>query len=163
MLFEVKLKFGYFFIILLSLAGFTSCEDDVQKQIDDRKALDDQEIQAYMTANNITNAQRQASGLYYVPQTPGTGNTIQKGNSVSMHYITRDVYGNKFESTYDTGRPRLVSKVGSGEVIKGWDEGLQLMKLKETATLIIPSYLGSNNGYTRDITRIMEITVLEVK
>ena len=149
--------------MLLSLAGFTSCEDDVQKQIDERKALDDLEIQAYIEANKITNAQRQPSGLYYIPQSPGTGNTIQKGNSVSMHYITRDVYGNKFESTYDTGRPRLVTKVGSGEVIKGWDEGLQLMSANEKATLIIPSHLGYNTGYSTDIIRVMAIEVLEVK
>jgi len=163
MLFGVKLKFGYLIIMLLSLASFTSCEDDIQKSIDERKALDEQEIQAYMTANNITNAQRQASGLYYVPQTPGTGNKIQKGNSVSMHYITRDIYGNKYESTYDTGQPRLVSKVGLGEVIKGWDEGLQLMSANEKATLIIPSHLGYNTGYSTDIIRVMAIEVLEVK
>jgi len=161
MLQVVKSKFRYFFLLLLVV--FTSCKDDIQERIDDQKEADESSIQAYLTANNITNAQRQPSGLYYVPQTPGTGDKIQKGNAVRMHYITRGIYGNKYESSYDTGQPRLVSKVGSGEVIKGWDEGLQLMSLNETATLIIPSHLGNNTGYTPDIIRVMEINVLEVK
>lgn len=163
MLHVIKSKFAYFFLLLLGVAFITSCEDDIQKRIDQQKAADESSIQAYLTANNITNAQRQPSGLYYVPQIPGTGNKIQKGNSVRMHYIGRDIYGNKYESTYDIGQPRLIPKVGAGEIIKGWDEGLQLMSLNETATLIIPSHLGYNTGYAPDIVRIMEIHVLEVK
>jgi len=161
MLQVVKSKFRYFFLLLLVV--FTSCKDDIQERIDDQKEADESSIKAYLTANNITNAQRQPSGLYYIPQTPGTGDKIQKGNAVRMHYIMRDIYGNKHESSYDTGQPRLVAKVGSGEVIKGWDEGLQLMSLNETATLIIPSHLGYTTSYTPDIIRVMEINVLEVK
>ncbi|PIQ20144.1 MAG: hypothetical protein COW65_16670 [Cytophagales bacterium CG18_big_fil_WC_8_21_14_2_50_42_9] len=159
MLHVLKSKFAYFFLLLLGVIVFTSCQDDIQKSIDEQKALDEAEIQAYLTENNITNAQRQASGLYYVPKTAGTGNKIQKGNTVRIHYIGKYYNGVKFDSSYDTGQPLLINKVGSGEVIKGWDEGLQLMQLNETATLIVPSYL----GYSDRLIRIFDINVLEVK
>ena len=159
MLHVIKSKFAYFFLLFWSVALFSSCEDDIQKRVDEQKALEEQEIQAYLTANNITNAQRQPSGLYYVPKTDGTGDKIQKGKTVRIHYIGKYADNTKFESSYDTGQPLLINKVGAGEVIKGWDEGLQLMKPDETATLIIPSHLGYNDY----VIRIFDINVLEVK
>ncbi|WP_051359691.1 FKBP-type peptidyl-prolyl cis-trans isomerase [Adhaeribacter aquaticus] len=133
-----------------------------------RDALDEEIIKKHIIEKNITNAQRQASGLYYVPKTPGTGDLIQKGDSVRVHYIGKFLDGYKFESSYDNNQP-LRTKVGVvGMIVKGMDEGLQLMRKDEVATLILPSNLGygmyGNGGSIPGRTVIQfEVKVLSVK
>jgi peptidyl-prolyl cis-trans isomerase A (cyclophilin A) len=75
--------------------------------------------------------------------------------------------GAKFESTYENGQPGNFV-IGVGQVLKGWDEGLQLMKEGETATLIIPSGMayGRSGRYPSipgNAILIFEMNILEVK
>jgi FKBP-type peptidyl-prolyl cis-trans isomerase len=61
-----------------------------------------------------------------------------------MHYLgklTEELGGKTFDSSYDRGTP-FTFKIGKGEVIKGWDEGVMLMSLGEKAVLAIPSEAG---------------------
>ncbi|KAJ8580669.1 peptidyl-prolyl cis-trans isomerase, partial [Rhizopogon salebrosus TDB-379] len=63
------------------------------------------------------------------------------GDSIKVHYTgTLFSNGNKFDSSVDRGQP-LPLKLGVGQVIKGWDDGLQGMCLNEKRTLTIPSSL----------------------
>ncbi|KAK0195017.1 hypothetical protein F5146DRAFT_1023902 [Armillaria mellea] len=63
-----------------------------------------------------------------------------KGDSIRVHYTgTLHANGNKFDSSHDRGSP-LPLTLGVGQVIPGWDEGLQGMCLNEKRTLIIPSH-----------------------
>lgn len=85
------------------------------------------------------------SGLKYVDLKAGTGETAAKGQRVKVHY-TGWLYengkrGKKFDSSVDRGKP-FVFRLGAGEVIKGWDEGVQGMKVGGKRDLIIPSNLG---------------------
>ncbi|KAJ5661222.1 FK506-binding protein 2 [Penicillium longicatenatum] len=65
----------------------------------------------------------------------------QKGDNVSMHYRgTLAADGSKFDASYDRGVP-LNFKLGSGRVIKGWDQGLLDMCIGEKRTLTIPPEL----------------------
>ncbi|KAI8587676.1 hypothetical protein BDZ88DRAFT_453787 [Geranomyces variabilis] len=69
--------------------------------------------------------------------TPGDGkNFPKKGDTVSMHYVGTLDDGKKFDSSRDRGQP-FVTKIGVGQVIKGWDEGVPQMSLGERATLNI--------------------------
>ncbi|KAJ3176586.1 FK506 binding protein proline rotamase rapamycin-binding protein [Geranomyces variabilis] len=69
--------------------------------------------------------------------TPGDGkNFPKKGDTVSMHYVGTLDNGKKFDSSRDRGQP-FVTKIGVGQVIKGWDEGVPQMSLGERATLNI--------------------------
>jgi peptidylprolyl isomerase len=82
-----------------------------------------------------------ASGLRYSDQVVGTGATPQKGQTVTVHYTGTLENGKKFDSSVDRGKPADF-RIGVGEVIKGWDEGLMTMKVGGKRHLIIPGKLG---------------------
>ncbi len=81
------------------------------------------------------------SGLKYKELQEGTGATPQKGQTVVVHYTGTLEDGTKFDSSRDRNQP-FSFKLGAGEVIKGWDEGLSTMKVGERRQLIIPPELG---------------------
>ena len=81
------------------------------------------------------------SGLKYIDHKVGTGDEGVKGATVEVHY-TGWLYENgkrtkKFDSSVDRGKP-FPFKLGAGQVIKGWDEGVQGMKVGGKRELIIP-------------------------
>ncbi len=81
------------------------------------------------------------SGLKYVEIKEGTGETPKTGQTVEVHYTGTLEDGTKFDSSRDRGQP-FKFKLGVGQVIKGWDEGLSTMKVGERRKLIIPPELG---------------------
>ena len=81
------------------------------------------------------------SGLKDVDQTVGTGDVAVVGKNVSVHYTGWLENGKKFDSSVDRGQP-FSFPLGAGRVIKGWDEGVQGMKVGGKRKLTIPSDLG---------------------
>ncbi|MDJ0732726.1 MAG: FKBP-type peptidyl-prolyl cis-trans isomerase [Nostocaceae cyanobacterium] len=81
------------------------------------------------------------SGLKYEVLKEGDGATPTPGQNVTVHYTGTLEDGTKFDSSRDRGRP-FSFKIGVGQVIKGWDEGVGTMKVGERRKLIIPSELG---------------------
>ena len=81
------------------------------------------------------------SGLYYKITKTTAGAVPQKGDQVSVHYAGKLVDGTEFDSSFKRNQPIDIA-IGIGQVIKGWDEGILLLKEGETATLLIPSELG---------------------
>ncbi len=81
------------------------------------------------------------SGLKYVEVKEGTGATPKSGQTVEVHYTGTLEDGTKFDSSRDRGQP-FDFKIGLGQVIKGWDEGLSTMKVGGQRQLIIPPELG---------------------
>jgi len=82
-----------------------------------------------------------ASGLEYVELEAGTGAQAEAGKSVSVHYTGKFQDGKVFDSSVARGEP-ITFQLGKGNVIKGWDEGIALMKVGGKAQLIIPPQLG---------------------
>ncbi len=80
------------------------------------------------------------SGLKYVDLTVGTGETAQQGQTVTVHYTGWLKDGKKFDSSVDRGQP-FKFKLGAGEVIRGWDQGVEGMKVGGKRKLIIPPEL----------------------
>jgi FKBP-type peptidyl-prolyl cis-trans isomerase len=82
-----------------------------------------------------------SSGLQYIDLKIGAGATAQAGQNVSVHYTGWLENGKKFDSSVDRGQP-FSFPLGAGRVIKGWDEGVQGMKVGGKRKLIIPPNLG---------------------
>lgn len=90
---------------------------------------------------NLENAVTTPSGLKYIEIESGEGSTPTPGQTVTVHYTGTLENGTKFDSSRDRGRP-FSFKIGVGQVIKGWDEGVGDMKVGSRRTLIIPPELG---------------------
>ncbi len=82
-----------------------------------------------------------ASGLKYIDQVVGTGEAAVAGKTANVHYTGWLENGTKFDSSVDRGQP-FSFPLGAGRVIKGWDEGVQGMKVGGKRKLTIPSDLG---------------------
>jgi FKBP-type peptidyl-prolyl cis-trans isomerase len=81
-----------------------------------------------------------ASGLEYVETLAGAGAQAKKGDFVQVHYTGKLTNGKVFDSSIPRGAA-LEFKLGAGQVIRGWDEGIALMKVGGKATLTIPPEL----------------------
>lgn len=81
------------------------------------------------------------SGLQYIDIEEGTGEMPETGQTVTVHYTGTLENGLKFDSSVDRGQP-FNFKIGVGQVIKGWDEGVATMRVGGKRQLIIPSELG---------------------
>lgn len=81
------------------------------------------------------------SGLRIEVLTDSNGATPVKGNTIKAHYTGWLTDGTQFDSSHDRREP-LEFKVGVGQVIAGWDEGLLAMKVGQTVKLHIPAALG---------------------
>jgi FKBP-type peptidyl-prolyl cis-trans isomerase FkpA len=85
------------------------------------------------------------SGLIIREDVVGAGEAAAAGQNVSVHYTGWLLFGGekgkKFDSSKDRGDP-FEFPLGAGHVIKGWDEGVQGMKVGGTRTLTIPPDLG---------------------
>jgi len=82
-----------------------------------------------------------ASGLKVKITEKGNGKQVIKGDKVTAHYTGTLEDGKKFDSSKDRNQP-FSFKVGTGQVISGWDEGFQLLSIGDKATFTIPSNLG---------------------
>ncbi|MDX5584842.1 MAG: peptidylprolyl isomerase [Aureibaculum sp.] len=80
------------------------------------------------------------SGLRYKIIQEGDGKKAAKGDMVSVHYKGQLLDGTVFDSSYKRKEP-IDFTIGVGQVISGWDEGIQLLKVGDKARLVIPSNL----------------------
>ena len=104
----------------------------------------------------------------------GTGAEAKSGRQVTVHYTgwlydakAADKHGKKFDSSKDHGEP-FSFKLGGGQVIRGWDQGVAGMKVGGTRTLVIPSELGygqrgAGGAIPPNATLLFDVELLEVK
>ena len=123
----------------------TEAEEKKQKeeQASKQKGIDEELLQAYFKKNNIK-PMKTASGLYYTVSAAGTGESIKSGQKLSVNYTGKLLSGSIFDSNMDSTFHHMTPfelEIGKGRVIKGWDEGLLLLKKAAKATLYIPSTL----------------------
>ena len=96
----------------------------------------------------------------------GSGDSAEIGMSVSVHYTGKLEDGTEFDSSIPRGQP-FTFTLGAGQVIKGWDLGVEGMKIGEKRSLVIPPHLGygiRGAGATipPNATLIFDIELLEV-
>jgi FKBP-type peptidyl-prolyl cis-trans isomerase len=97
----------------------------------------------------------------------GTGAEAVAGKTVSVHYVGTLTDGSKFDSSRDRGEP-FNFKLGAGQVIRGWDQGVAGMKVGEVRKLTIPHELAyGERGYPPVIppraTLVFEVELLAVR
>jgi peptidylprolyl isomerase len=97
----------------------------------------------------------------------GSGKTAKKGDEVTVHYVGVNFKdGEEFDASWDRGEPFTFS-LGAGEVIAGWDQGVEGMKVGGRRELIIPPNLGYGAEGTESIppneTLYFVVDLLEVK
>ncbi len=132
-----------------------------------------------IAANTPTSTQAQtvgksmttASNLQITDTVVGTGVSPKTGQKCVMHYtgwLYQDgVKGKKFDSSLDRGQP-FEFKIGTGQVIGGWDEGVASMKVGGKRTLIIPPALGygargAGGVIPPNATLMFDVELLDVK
>ena len=108
-----------------------------------------------------------ASGLRITDLEVGTGAEASSGQTVVVHYRGTLEDGSQFDASYDRGTP-FSFPLGAGRVIKGWDEGVQGMKVGGKRKLVIPPDLGygargAGGVIPPNATLIFEVELLEVK
>jgi FKBP-type peptidyl-prolyl cis-trans isomerase len=105
------------------------------------------------------------SGLIYIDKKIGTGLSPIRERAVSVHYTGTLENGKKFDSSVDRSKP-FSFIVGTGTVIRGWDEGIMGMKEGGVRRLIVPPSLGYGSRVSSNIppnsTLIFDIELLEV-
>lgn len=108
------------------------------------------------------------SGLDYIETEAGTGAQAAAGKTVKVHYTGKFPDGKVFDSSYSRGEP-IEFALGTGRVIKGWDEGIALMKVGGKAQLVIPPELaygerGAGGGVIPpNATLVFDVELVEVK
>lgn len=107
-----------------------------------------------------------SSGLQYIDLKIGAGAIARAGTNVSVHYTGWLENGKKFDSSVDRGQP-FSFPLGAGRVIKGWDEGVQGMKVGGKRKLTIPSNLGygargAGGAIPPNATLIFEVELLGI-
>ena len=107
------------------------------------------------------------SGLKYEDLKVGTGAEAKAGQTVSVHYTGWLTDGKKFDSSVDRRQP-FEFPLGMGRVIKGWDEGVQGMKVGGKRKLTIPPGLGygargAGGAIPPNATLIFDVELLGIK
>ena len=107
------------------------------------------------------------SGLRYQILQKGTGKQATKGANVSVHYKGQLLDGTVFDSSYKRKEP-IDFAIGVGQVIAGWDEGIQLLKVGDKARFVIPSHLaygesGAGGAIPPNATLIFDVELMNVK
>ena len=107
------------------------------------------------------------SGLTIEDVVLGEGAAAASGQNVTVHYTGWLASGSKFDSSKDRNDP-FVFNLGAGQVIRGWDEGVQGMQVGGTRKLTIPPALGygargAGGVIPPNATLVFEVELLEVR
>jgi FKBP-type peptidyl-prolyl cis-trans isomerase len=166
--FPPNIKSGSKLIFDVKLMGIqTYNEIEQERMASYHKSLDEELnlLQDYLNKANITTKPLK-SGLYYLESKAGKGKNAEPGKKVTVHYTGKFIDGRVFDSSLERNSP-FTFELGTGKVIKGWDEGIALMREGGRAMLIIPSNLAygkkQNGPVAPYSTLIFEVELLKVE
>jgi len=145
-----------------AVEAFRTFEGSRAKRLAEAKAKAEAEMEKLAAGFSKTD-----SGLRYQVLQEGTGDKAEKGKTVSVHYKGQLSDGTVFDSSYKRNQP-IDFALGVGQVIPGWDEGIQLLKVGDKARFVIPSDLaygsaGAGGVIPPDATLIFDVELMNVK
>jgi FKBP-type peptidyl-prolyl cis-trans isomerase len=115
--------------------------------------------------SNYPDAKAEESGLYFINIKKGKGKKPTKGDKVVVNYTGMFLDGNIFDSSVD--REPFEFTLGQGQVIKGWDQGIEMMRKGGKAMLVIPSDIAYGPQGRSSIppysTLVFEVELLDIK
>jgi len=121
------------------------------------------------TLKKLTEGMKETeSGLKYIISKKGSGPNAKKDDLLSVHYSLQLVDGSEIDSSFTRGAP-IEFTCGVGQVIKGWDEAMQLLNKGSKARLVIPSELGygsvgaGNGVIPPNATLIFDVELVDIK
>lgn len=145
-----------------AIEAFRSFEGSRENRLAEEKKKAEAELEKLASGFDKTD-----SGLRYQIIQKGQGKAAEKGKTVSVHYKGQLSDGTVFDSSYKRNEP-INFPLGVGQVIKGWDEGIQLLKVGDKARLVIPSNLGygpqgAGGVIPPNATLIFDVELMDVK
>ncbi len=145
-----------------AVEAFRTFEGSREKRLAEEKKKAEAELEKLASGFDKTE-----SGLRYQIIQKGDGTKAEKGKTVSVHYKGQLPDGTVFDSSYKRNEP-IDFPLGVGQVIKGWDEGIQLLKVGDKARFVIPSDLGygsrgAGGVIPPDATLIFDVELMDVK
>lgn len=145
-----------------AIEAFRVFEGAREKRIAEEKAAREAELDKLAAGFEKTE-----SGLRYQIIQKGDGTKAEKGKNVSVHYKGQLTDGTVFDSSYKRNQP-IDFALGVGQVIPGWDEGVQLLKVGDKARFVIPSDLaygsrGAGGVIPPNATLIFDVELMNVK
>jgi FKBP-type peptidyl-prolyl cis-trans isomerase FkpA len=164
-----KLKFEVKLLSIQKKADYEKEQKEMmEKQMKEMQVAKDKEqgdLQKYLEDNKIKTAPTE-SGLYYIETKAGKAPQAAAGKKVAVNYKGMLLDGTVFDASEKHGQP-FEFKLGGGEVIPGWDEGIAKMKVGGKARLIIPSSLAYGSRGMGNIppysTLVFEVELVSVK
>lgn len=145
-----------------AVEAFRTFEGNRQKKIEDAKKAAEAKMEELAAGFEKTE-----SGLRYKMIQKGSGKQAESGKTVSVHYEGSLETGKVFDSSYPRKKP-IEFRLGQGQVIEGWDEGIALLKVGDKARFVIPSYLGygpsgAGGVIPPNATLIFDVELMDVK
>jgi FKBP-type peptidyl-prolyl cis-trans isomerase len=145
-----------------AIEAFRTFEGSRQKRIEEAKRQAEEAMEKLAAGFDKTE-----SGLRYKMIQKGSGKQAESGKTVSVHYQGSLDNGKVFDSSYPRKKP-IEFKLGQGQVIEGWDEGIALLKVGDKARFVIPSYLGYGSSGAGGVippnaTLIFDVELMDVK
>ncbi len=145
-----------------AVEAFRIFEGSREKRLAEEKASIEAELDELSAGFEKTD-----SGLRYQILQKGSGAQATKGVTVSVHYKGQLTDGTVFDSSYKRKEP-IEFKLGMGQVIAGWDEGITLLKVGDKARFVIPSSLGygsrgAGGAIPPNANLIFDVELIDVK
>jgi peptidyl-prolyl cis-trans isomerase A (cyclophilin A) len=145
-----------------AIEAFRTFEGSRMKKIEEAKK------QAEVTMEKLAAGfDKTESGLRYKMIQKGSGKKAESGKTVSVHYEGSLESGKVFDSSYPRKKP-IEFRLGQGQVIEGWDEGIALLQVGDKARFVIPSYLaygtsGAGGVIPPNATLVFDVELMDVK
>ncbi|THD65820.1 peptidylprolyl isomerase [Robertkochia marina] len=145
-----------------AIEAFRTFEKSREKRIAEEKKRAEEALEKLAAGFEKTE-----SGLRYKIIQKGDGAKATKGDTVAVHYKGQLDNGQVFDSSYRRNQP-IEFKLGMGQVISGWDEGISLLQVGDKARFVIPSHLaygrsGAGGIIPPDATLIFDVELVNVK